>query len=267
MIRAKFVFPLVLLSCILIGCGKKADPIPNSVVKPPSDSPTATRPDKADFKTTAEAIAKEIFADEKAASAKYMGKYVELEGQVAFANKVIKEDGLIMDGGKKVPTDSSSYSIRLFVAKPDLEKVWFLGAEQKVSAFGRVQAVNQSSLDLDQVTVKESEPSPVLKMTAEALAAEYAKDGDASQKKYITKGYHREIALTGVVAELLKENDFFILTLTGSGTTKVRCTFLDDDWKLVKVGDNVTVKGNLSSFDAKKANSPSVSTAFLVKKN
>lgn len=266
------IFVPLLVSVGVSGCGPSKDTgTPTAPGAAPTttasgSAPAAGRPDKPDFSLTAEDISKEVFADEKAAAARYKGKWVELTGSEEWASKYGHASGFNMTGGKKKPGDLTGYIIRIGVPPADVEKAWMMSKGQKVKAFGRVQDVSGLMLNVDQAAVTELEPSKLLTVKAEDLAADYAKDGDAAEKKYRGEAFSREIAVTGTVAELTQEKDFQYVVLAGSGSTVVKCTFDKDDWKALKKGDKVTVKGDLSSFDPQQANSPTVNSGFLVKK-
>ena len=230
----------------------------------PADKPA--KPVKPDFVVSADAISKEVFADEKKAAAKYEGKVVQIDGPVMTANKMLDPAGFSVEGGKKSPDDFSGYLVRCSVPKADLRKAWALAGKQKVSATGRVESVTGLSLTLSGVAVKELEPAKVPEVKAEALAAEYAKSGDAARaKKYLGEDFRCEVVVTGVVAAVAQAGVVWTVTLAGQGATRVACTFDPEDVKKLRAGDRVTVEGYLSGFDEKKANSPTLSSAFLVK--
>ena len=77
--------PVAALAVFLsLGCNSK-DGKPNATPSSP-DAGKKAADLKADFSTSATQLAKEFLADEKAATAKYTGKVIEVEGVVNTAN-------------------------------------------------------------------------------------------------------------------------------------------------------------------------------------
>jgi tRNA_anti-like len=222
---------------------------------------------KPDFKTTAEAIVKEFLKDEKAAQKKYKDKFVELEGTVFAANKVLSDKGVWLDGAKKDPKDVVATNVLCYAPAARLEKAFWLGKGQKVKVVGKFAGGSGLAVSLLDCTFTELKPSPTLKTTAKAVAADFDKDEEAATTKYLIDGINsKEIIVEGVVSALEKtKNDFFIVKLEGSGGLTVNCVVDEAEWKKLKKGDKVTMKGDLSGFykDEKKVN---VNTAFVLKK-
>jgi hypothetical protein len=247
------------------GCGN-TDTKPGSPTT--SSKAGAGGPQEPAYKLTAEALAKEALADAQAASAKYTGKVVELEGQVDSANRIISDNkGVFLTGAKKKPTDVIALNILCMPVESSKDKVWWLGKGHKVKAVGKVTAINGFIISLDECTITGQGASPTPKVTAEELTGEFAKDEEAAKKKYLGDGVNpKEIIVEGTVAALDKtKNDFYIARLEGKGGLTVGCTLDKKEWEGLKKGDKVTIKGDLSGFrkDDKNVN---VNTAFLLKK-
>ena len=109
-----------LFSCCLVvvaGCAKK-----NPTANPDKGSAKVAEQGPAkdpEVKTTAEGMAKEVIADEKAAETKYKDKVVEVEGKVQYANKIIGNNrSITLVGAKKKPTDIIGVDVRAFPPPP-----------------------------------------------------------------------------------------------------------------------------------------------------
>jgi hypothetical protein len=217
-------------------------------------------------KTTADALTKEVIADEKAAQAKYTGKVVEVEGEVEFANKIINANGFTMKGAKKKPTDVVGVTVICNVPKGAEGKAWRLGSGQKVKVTGTV-TLTALGVYLNDCTVEELEPAKTPRVTAKALAEEVVKDADAARKKYQTpEGHSQAIIVDGTVEAVEKnKNGFHIAKLAGAGGVTIDCTVNQDDFAALKVGDAVTIKGDFSSYDAAEK-AVTINTAFVLPK-
>ena len=266
-------FAIVLLACGLVmaaGCAKTdtAKPGTGSGVTGAKDDGPATNPE---IKTTAEAMAKEVIADEKAAEAKYKDKVVEVEGKVQYANKTLGNDRMIsLAGAKKMPTDVVALNISCIPAVANLDKAWELGRGQKVKVVGKVVGISAGFLGvtLDRCSIAEVDKNPTAKITAEALTGEFAKDPDAAKKKFTESEYvMKELIVEGNVAgtETSKDGNFHSINLAGKDGYTVSCTVKKDVMDGVKKGDKVTMKGDLGSFDKDKKRL-TLNTAFVLKK-
>ncbi len=251
------------------GCGgqRPSSPAGTAAGKGPG-TPAAAPADKPEVKTTAEGLAKEVLADEKAAAEKYKGKVVEVEGAVAFANAFLGNGRMFhLSGAKKKPTDVVGLNLFCVPAAAHKDKVWWLGKGQKVQVVGRVTGVTSSAVYLDQCAVTELEPSPTPRLTAEQLTGEFAKDEAAAKAKYLTKeGYPKEVIVEGTVAgrETTKDG-FHTVKLAGKEGLAVSCTVDKETYEGLKDGDKVTLKGDLSGlYQGHKA--VIVNTAFVLKK-
>ncbi len=264
----------ILAACLglVAGCGRQpgqsgtASTQQTGTAESPGGHPEAAQPPE--LKTTAEALAKEAIADPTAAEAKYKGKVVEVDGQVAFANKIVGDNRMFsLTGAKKQPTDAVSRDVMCTPRPDQQDRAWGLGRGQKVKVVGRVTGVNTFGVSLSDCTVAEEGPNPTQTVSAEQLAADYAKNPLAAEKKYLAgEKYAKEIIITGTVADLKTKNDFYVVRLAGSGPVAVDCTVKKEDWESLKKGEKVTIKGDLSfAYDA-KANAVVVETAFVLKK-
>jgi hypothetical protein len=250
------------------GCGGPGSSPPAGTAPGKGPGTPAAAVDKPEVKTTAEGLAKEVLADEKAAGGKYKDKVVELEGAVEFANAVIGDGRMFhLAGAKKKPTDVVGLNLFCVPAAADKDKVWWLGKGQKVKVVGRVTGVTSSGVYLDQCTVTELEPSPTPRVTAEQLTGEFGKDEAAAKAKYLTKeGYPKEVIVEGTVAGLATTKDgFYSVNLAGKEGLAVSCTVNKEAYEGLKQGDKVTMKGDVSGL-YKDRKAVLVNTAFVLKK-
>jgi len=216
---------------------------------------------------TADDLSKELFTDQKAAADKYKNKWIQVEGGVYKVKKAYGHVELTLRGAPP-KANTVGCSIDCLVVAADIEKVWQFGKNQKVSVFGRVQGFGPLlSLDLAEATVKELEPSKLIRLTAEELAAEYAKQPMVAHEKYTGDSFSIPIVLTGTVAELIDDDGSKIVVLTGTGNTQPRVGIYKDDWATLKKGDKVTIRAEAASVDVEKANSPKLDAGFLIKKD
>jgi hypothetical protein len=250
---------------LLSACGQKSGEPTNSGNAPNRDGGTPVVRGPADFKTTADAITKEVIADQKAAEKKYNGKVVEVEGEVSTANKIINPNGFSMKGAKAKPTDAVGVVVICTVPKGAEGKAWRLSSGQRVKLVGT--AAVGHAVYLNDCTVEPLEPATTAKVTAKGLAEEVVKDADAARKKYQTpEGYPKEIIVEGVVAALEKTKDgFHIVKLAGAGGLTVNCTVDEKDFAALKTGDAVTIKGDFSNYYPEDKG-VTVNTAFVLPK-
>lgn len=248
---------------VLTACGPK--PKPGDA--PPADpNQAAAARGPAGVKTTAEALARDVVADPKAAEGKYNGKVVEVDGEVEFANKVINPNGFSLKGAKKKPTDVVGVNVVCTVPKGAEGKAWRLGSGQKVKVTGTA-TVTALGVYLADATVEELEPAKTPKVSARDLAGEFAGDAEAARKKYRNPtGGPREVVVDGTVAAVEKnKNGFHVARLAGADGVTVDCTVSAEDFATLKAGDAVTVKGDLGDYypDQKAV---VVNTAFVLPK-
>lgn len=261
---------ILLIGVTTVGCGDKpaTTPAPAPVVTKGTPAagkggPPAARGPVA-FKTTADALTKEMIADEKKAEAKYQGKVIEVEGRVETANKFLYPNGFFLQGTKRKPTDTTGVMIICNVPKGAEGMVWRLSLGQKVKVVGT--AGIGYSVGLANCTVEPLEPPTTPRVTAKGLAEEVLKDADAARKKYEgPMGGPKGIIVEGVVAALETEKRFHIVKLAGAGGVTVNCTVAKKDLEALKAGDAVTIKGDFSGYypDQKEV---TVNTAFVLPK-
>jgi hypothetical protein len=247
---------------VLSACGPK--PGGDTQKNDPNKAAAARGP--AEVKTTAEALTKDVIADQKAAEGKYNGKVVEVEGEVEFANKVLNANGFSLKGAKKKPTDVVGVTVICNVPKGAEGKAWRLGSGQKVKVTGTA-TVTALGVYLADATVEPLEPAKSAKVSATDLAGEFAKDADAARKKYQgPNGAPKEIIVDGTVAAVEKnKTGFHIAKLAGADGITVDCTVDAADFAALKAGDAVTIKGEFSSYypDQKAV---VINTAFVLPK-
>ena len=91
-------------------------------------------------------------------------------------------------------------------------------------------------------------PNPTRKVTAKDLTAEFVKDEKAAREKYLGKAERIELIVEGTVADF-SENDTgssirYSILLAGSKEDSVECRLGKSDFKSLKKGDKVTIKGD-----------------------
>jgi hypothetical protein len=259
---------LCLAGCALtLGCDKPAAPASPSSGERPGGGASPKQAPAAAFKVNAADLAKEFIADPKAALEKYNGKVIEVEGTVAYANKIINNDrGFLLTGAKKNPNDIVGLNISCETVPAQQDKMWWLGQGQKVKVVGEVFNANNFHVSLKDCQFTELEKSPTPSVSAKELAEAFTKDEAAAKEKYRSKDGPNEIIVTGVVAGLEEKGGFSSVKLEGAGPVVVSCTVNKKDYDAVKKGDKVTMKGDLSIFD-KTDHTITVNTAFLLKKD
>jgi hypothetical protein len=263
---------VLLTSCFVLaaGCAKKDPMQPTSGPSGPTTASDAPAKDP-EIKTTAEAMAKEVIADEKAAAAKYKDKVVEVEGKVFAANRIIGNNRQItLVGAKKKPTDVLGVDVACIPAAANLDQAWSLGRGQKVKVVGQVVAVSAGfgGITLDRCSVTEVDKSPTPTVTADALVGEFAKDPEAAKKKYTESDFvMKEVIVEGTVADSTSSPDgtFHFVDLEGKNGQTVRFTVNKETKDSLKKGDKVTMKGDVSLYDKDKKQL-TVNTAFVLKK-
>jgi hypothetical protein len=220
-----------------------------------ADAPDAKKPD---FKLTPEALAREFEKDAKAATARYKGKVLELEGIVWNASKIVSFSGDGIDLSSRAKGDKGTdgiYLINCKIVPAQLEKAWWLERGQKVKVTGVLSAIGKVSLGLTECQFTELEKSPLLKFTAEQLTSDFIMDEKAAEKKCSdTGGSGKYIVVEGVVADRTTEKgpgglELHMVKFKGKGPYVVSCRFKKDDWEKVKKGDSLIVKGTFSKYD------------------
>ena len=240
--------------------------MPDFMKNPAGSDPPAKDPQ---FKTTAEALMKEFFADEKAALAKYKNKVVEFDGTVLFATKMLGEDRITITGAKKKPGDYVTVNLYCILSSQEsMEKAWWFGKHQKVKVV-ELGLRGQRAWGLPErcCVVTETGPNPTPKVTAEALVEEFIKDPEGAKMKYKEGEYGmKEVIVDGTVegTETTKDGLNRVILAGKDGGT---ITFAVDKKvkEGLKKGDKVTMKGTLSGFFDTAKKQLNVSTAFALK--
>lgn len=227
MIRVRQFSPVLPIVLAAVGAARAADE--------PAKKP--------DLKVTAEALMKEVAADPKAASTKYMGKVIAVSGTVSSVDGPYTKNILTLNAGKKKPTDIGGLFVDGKLAEGQLEKARLLGIGQKVEMTGEVTKVEADRVTLGSATVGGADKSSLPTVTAKDLAAAYAKDLTAAGKKYGDLQTPRDVLLTGTVREVKdagygRKNVF----LDGSGKLSVRLSLPAEEAAGLKKGDTVTAK-------------------------
>jgi tRNA_anti-like len=246
-----------------------------AVTEAPKDTPA--KPSKPEFKITPESIAKEIMADDKAAELKYKGKIVEIEGKIRVANQYLPVNNISLLGGKgkvgellMLCTPTKAYE----------DKMLWLGCGQTVSAVGEITSISPFLVEIKECTITDKDPSPAIKLTAEQLTAEFAKNETEAKKKYRSKPLQpndiafalTEVVVEGTVAKVVKIKSLLIadqvpvIILTGTDGMTVTCDVNQQTWESLKVGDKVTLKGYVDTVLNKDNKTVKIDSAYLLKK-
>lgn len=216
-------------------------------------------PLKPEITVAAVEFAKEFATDEKAATAKYKGKVVELEGLVESANQVVSKGAFVLTGFKKDKKTVIPTNIMCFVPATKLDAVVLLGKGQKVKVIGKFADVVFMPR-LMECDFTELSKSPTPTVTAVELTKEYAKDKDAAAKRY----GNTEVIVEGKVEDLPKVGDRLYVKLTGDGKLHVHFPIDDNEAKLYPKGATVRVKGDISPFGF-DGTALGIDSAFLLK--
>jgi len=233
-----------------------------------------------ELKTTAEDLVKEVMADKKAAADKYSkDKVVEVERAVRHAlltKGIVDTLSFSLCGGKG---ELGQLDVQCYLKDTEKDKVSWLGKGQKVSVIGKVIMASPTTISLNECTVTEKGPNPTMKIAAEQLAAEFAKDEKAAKEKYGVYLAHpsdvvnsaKEVIVEGTVADLLKrKGEFFgedhLAILAGSDGMTVTCNLDQKTWESLKKGDKVTIKGEVDTILNKDKKAVKLKNAFVLKK-
>lgn len=245
----------------LVAACNKTEPQPGAAGPSGSQQPvTHAGEKKAEFTLAAVDLVKEFIADEKAATAKYKDKIVEVEGVVNTANQELHKGSFSLTGAKKTPTDIAQLLVFCNPVPSQQPRMPWLAKGQKVRVRGQLTA-NSLALRLLNCQFWELEPPSTPKLTAVQLTEEYAKDEAAAKEKY----YDKEIIVEGTVVDLEKtKNDFFLIKLAGAKPDlRVSCTVDEREFNAVKKGQKAVVKGDCSLL---RGNGDlTVNTAFLIR--
>lgn len=267
MTRASAVSVAAVCCGLLIGCDASRR-APTSPATRPADDPSAAR--EPAFHVTATALAQEAVADPKAAEAKYRGQWVEVDGRIDLANRVLGDSRMVSLVGTQVGPDKSIVVDILCLSVPNHRaEMWWLGKGEHVTVVGRVSNVSPEAVYLDECTFTEREPNPTPATTAEQLAGEFAHDAGAARKKYqpvLGEKYGKEVIVTGTVANLTRtRNGVYVAQLAGAARLTVNCHLPKEEWESLRKGEAVTVKGDYANFAAEQ-NAIVLNNAFVLKK-
>jgi hypothetical protein len=268
MARASAVSAAAVCCGLLIGCDSSRSG-PTSPATRPADDPSAAR--EPAFHVAATALAQEAVADPKAAEAKYRGQWVEVDGRIDLANRVLGDSRMVSLVGTQIGPDKSIAVNVLCLSVPNHRaEMWWLGKGERVTVVGRVSNVSPEAVYLDECTFTEREPNPTPTTTAEQLAGEFAHDAGAAKKKYqpvLGEKYGREVIVTGTVANLTRtRNGLYIAQLAGAARLTVNCHVPKEEWQSLKRGEEVTVKGDYANF-APEQSAIVIDSAFVLKKS
>jgi hypothetical protein len=214
---------------------------------------------KPDVTTTAEQMAKEFLADEKAAEAKYKDKIIEITGPVA---QLIFDDdraGVSLKGAKKDEKDFLGISFNCGLQPGYRDTGARLGKDQKVQVVGKYQMRFGPVVQLYDCSLKELEPSKILQVTAEALAEEFQKDAKAAHAKYKDQW----VLITGEVVDLPSKGGFHFAKLKGKDPVNIRVTLAGSAQKNLKKGETVTLHGE-GTFPELEKNEVGFDAGFIV---
>jgi hypothetical protein len=112
--------------------------------------------------------------------------------------------------------------------------------------------VRLSDCDYEELT-----PRSTPTVTAEAVMKEFAADTSAAAKKYLD----RDLIVRGTVVDLIATDGSFLAKLAGEGLFRVSCSMDEDEFKTLKKGDKVTIKGEAGIFNQ---NELTLVSAFLL---
>lgn len=229
--------------------GKKDDDKKDDGKKPPGEA----------LKVKAVALAQEFVDDAKAAEAKYKDKNLIVEGEVETANKNFANGKVIVKGVKKSPKDVFTANLYCTPIAAETDKALQLFKGQAVKVRGTcVGASPLGGAFLADCDFELVGPSKKLMKKASELTEEHAKDKEAAVKNY----QDREIIVSGVVSELFKtKTGFNSARLAGHGDWSVVCTMNDDDFKMLKKGQEVHIMGEGTFLDGKELK---IDAAYLV---
>jgi hypothetical protein len=210
--------------------------------KAPVEPPKTDRPA---YTVTAIGITEEFAKDRVAAEKKYKDKLIEVEGTVTSVtqNSVRRTADLSLLGSKK-PGEALARQVVCEMKKSLVGKVGLLGKGQKVRVKGKLDSESGGNVTLKEVEYEELTPSSVPRVTAQMLAKEFAQDKEAAAKKYGDK----EVIVEGTIVDLAEKDRNCSVKLAGSDKLVVTCNVEEDEFKTLKKGEKVRLKGELSLF-------------------
>jgi hypothetical protein len=273
---------LALLSALLlVGCRKETPIIEPGVDPQPSKDATAKdkktvrdsgkreTPPKVDpppVSVSALALTEAFLTDAKKAEAKYKDKLLAVEGTVASArqNKVQKMGEVTLRGHTPKPDPDTGASLPLQVkchVKPAVAgRVGLLGKGQRVLVTGRISNVSAGDVTMMDCVFEEQTRANTSRVAAEDISKQYASDKEEAAKKYQDK----ELIVRGTVEDLIAKDGNFSVKLAGADKVRVACSLEEDEFKTLKKGDKVVIKGEVALFDSGEV---VVTSAFLLPPN
>jgi hypothetical protein len=265
---------LLLALPLTAGCGKdKATPSPEPT------SPKAAEPDKtpkgdaekatgevpkehqAAYSVTAARITEEFHKNAVAAEKKYQGKLIAVEGTVlsTYQNSVRQIGGIVLTGSNPKSDVRFPLQVSCDLKKKFVARVGLLGKGQKVRVKGTFANASGGNVTLMEAEYEELTPSSLPRLMAETLAKEFAADFNAAQKKYGDK----EVIVTGMVIDLLVKDGERSVKLAGNDKVRIACVMDEDEFKSLKKGEKVQIKGEVFQFVAGEV---VILSAFLIGK-
>ena len=232
------------LLLVLLGCGKPVSPPKEekAAFTPPKE--VDSRADKKDdappsaksktapaFEMTVEEYAHEWKKDMAAATSKFKNKVVELTGAVSAISSSGSNTPLLTFDVPKGETIHCHLEDKQYWTK--------VSAGSKVTIRGYVFRSDLGP-DMDPCELTAIGPNPAIVISSEVLAAEYAKDREATVEKYKDK----TLILTGRIMAKSKDGGHVRIDLKGGPGIKVACWFpelIASRANPLKVGQTITV--------------------------
>jgi hypothetical protein len=202
----------------------------------------AIPPDKIDVANTApvasldaQAYFEEYEKDQKAAIKKYQNKVVEIKG-------VVKSFDL-KPGGSSTPEGETEINLQIksgtwsgIGCKTREKEPWSRVLPGQTI---KIKGVSLLGIMMENCVITETDPTPPMTITAEALAKEAQTERAAAKKKY----EHKWVILEGEVIERKEQPSGVRLVLKGEGQINVNANFTDKarakQVEKVKVGDKI----------------------------
>jgi hypothetical protein len=282
----------LLVVCLLVaaGCAQKGDTTGSTAPPPKSagtkDTPATTREatptpaasasNEPAFRGKAEELHKEFKAGQAAADKKYKGKYVEVEGQVDKVSWATgSKDKLDLAPPQSV-TPREMVSCTMSPSAPETYRE--LGKGQTVKVRGKLTLSIIGTIFLEDCTIADAGPSPVLRAKAKDLGAEFAKeDGEPAAKKYDSKDIFnpKELIVEGVVKDVvitpgrtLASKEDVNLNLDAGMSEPMVCEiepFEMESAKKIKKGDTVVLRGHFHTNTLALKRYPGLLSAQILK--
>jgi hypothetical protein len=192
----------------------------------PKDGLNKTPTKQPDFSMAAEVFAKDVKMDIDnldRANKKYIGKVIELTGEVASVDEGIDSGGAF--GAVQVTLkyrtravkneDDGNTAIGCVLSAPYETRGLFLSPQQKVKIVGDFNGTTGSNVYptvfLKNCSLEELSPSVIPRARADDVAREFAKDREAAESKYKNK----PLIISGKVEDVIAEGQRSWLQLKG----------------------------------------------------